>query len=290
VTAHALGSGIYRAPNLVQHPDDPGLWGDIGYAVTSGELTLGQPVILERHKDASPQFFFNLINPNEAVKFSRYNSATEQFVAVAAMIKENLTKDELYPHDIVVVFPNSIDAEKRGMLFRQYLADQGIESHIVGVTSSKDSFSREGMVAITGPFRAKGNEAPVVYLMDADWCASGTELIKKRNILFTAITRSRAWVHVCGVGEGMSALLEEFESLKNNEYKLNFKIPTAEELRQMRTLYRDLTSDDKKKADDFRKAFEKIAGNQADTQVLLQTLPKETIEQMLRALLDVDKQ
>lgn len=289
VAAHALGSGIYRESSLVQHPDDPALWGDIGYAVVSGEMSLGHQVVLERDKDASPQFFFNLIEPKEAISFSNYHTADEQFVAVAAMIKENLTKDELYPHDVVVVFPNAIDAEKRGMFFRQFLSDQGVESHIVGVTSSKDSFFKESMVAITGPFRAKGNEAPMVYVMDADWCASGVELIKKRNILFTAITRSRAWVHVCGVGQGMQPLRDEFDKLVANEYKLDFKIPTEEELRQMRTLYRDLTSDDKKKADDFKRAFEKIMGDKADAQVLLQTLPKEMLEQMLRALTDANK-
>nr|WP_275590886.1 ATP-binding domain-containing protein [Pseudomonas sp. DP-17] len=174
------------------------------------------------------------------------------------------------------------------MYLRQFLADQGIDSHIVGVTSSKDSFHAEGKVALTGPYRAKGNEAPMVYLVDADWCASGFELIKKRNILFTAITRSRGWVRVLGLNQGMDLLMQEFQKLKSKSYKLDFKIPTLEELRQMRTLYRDLTSDDRKKADDFKKAFDKLNASGLEMQAILQTLPKDTIEQMLRALKDAE--
>lgn len=288
VTAHALGSGTYRDPSMVQHPDDPQLWSDIGYSVQGGELELGKPVVLQRSSDASPDFFYELMDAEDCVQFHRFSSDRDQFLAVAQMIKEDVTAGELYAHDIVVVFPNAIDAEKRAMYLRQFLADQGIDSHIVGVTSSKDSFHAEGKVALTGPYRAKGNEAPMVYLVDADWCASGFELIKKRNILFTAITRSRGWVRVLGLNQGMDLLMQEFQTLKQKNYKLDFKIPTLEELRQMRTLYRDLTSDDRKKADDFKKAFEKLNASGLEMQAILQTLPKDTIEQMLRALKEAE--
>ena len=86
----------------------------------------------------------------------------------------------------------------------------------------------------------------------------------------------------------MEVLISEFDTLKSNGYRLDFKIPTADELRQMRTLYRDLTNDDRKKADDFKKAFDKLSASGPDMQAVLQTLPKETIEQMIRALKDVE--
>lgn len=288
VTAHALGSGIYRDPKMVQHPDDPVLWGEIGYEVLSGELRLGRPVVLQRSAESAPRFFGELLKAEEAVQFHCFNEDREQFAAVARMIKEDVTTGELYPHDIAVVFPNALSAEKRGLVFRQFLADQGIDSHLVGVTSSRDGFLTEEKVAVSGPHRAKGNEAPVVYVMDADFCASGTELIKKRNILFTAITRSRGWVRVCGCGDGMNLLLGEFGKLVAKDFKLDFTIPTAEELLKMRTLYRDITSDNRKKVADLRKALEKLPSNEEEANAVLQALPRELRERILRNLTQLE--
>lgn len=289
VTAHALGTGIYRPGKLVQHPDDPVLWSEIGYEVVSGEQRLGAPVILQRSAEATPKFFEELLKPDEAVCFLNFDDERSQFAQVAKMIQEDITVGELYPHDIAVIFPNAIDAEKRAMSFRQYLSDLNIDSHLVGVTSTRDAFHAEGKVAMSGPYRAKGNEAPVVYVMDAHYCAGGAELIKKRNILFTAITRSRGWVRVCGVGENMATLVEEFNRLKARNYKLDFLMPTKEDLRQMRTLYRDITADEKKKAEDFQRAFKRLMSSDGDPQALLQTLPKEIRDQIINTLRNADE-
>lgn len=289
VTAHALGSGIYRTTTLVQHPDDPELWSEIGYEVVNGELRLGADVVLKRSSDASPKFFDDLLSADDAIRFFNYGEDREQFSSVAAMIKDDLTKGELYPHDIAVVFPNSIDAEQRGMSFRQYLSDIDIQAHMVGVTSSRDAFILEDKVAISGPYRAKGNEAPMIYVMDADYCASGGELIKKRNILFTAITRSRGWVRVCGKGAAMSALIQEFDQLKENHFQLRFKMPTESELRQMRTVYRDITATERRKAEELQSAFKKIYASGDDAQAVLHTLPKEMREMIIRSFQDLDE-
>jgi superfamily I DNA and RNA helicase len=284
VTAHALGSGIYRDPKLVQHPDDPVLWKEIGYDVVGGDLELGKPVVLERSPEASPQFFRELLNPNDAVELYQFDDDRAQFSEVARMIKENVTNDELFPHDIAVVFTAAITAEKRGLQFRQYLSDQGVESHMVGVTSSRDAFLADGKVAVSGPYRAKGNEAPLVYVMDADFCATGSELIKKRNILFTAITRSRGWVRICGSGTGMTVLVEEFKRLHAKGFKLDFTIPSEGELKRMRTLYRDITKDDRRAASELKKAFERIPSSEEEAQAVLQALPKDLRDRMLRGL------
>lgn len=126
------------------------------------------------------------------------------------------------------------------------------------------------------------------YVLDADYCAGGSELIKKRNILFTAITRSRGWVRVSGKGQQMQTLIAEFEALKSNGFQLRFKVPTREELQQMRTLYRDITITERKKADDFQKAFEKILSMDGDPQAVLQALPKELRDRMIQTLREVD--
>jgi superfamily I DNA and RNA helicase len=272
----------------VQHPDDPVLWSEIGYEVVKGDLQLGHKVVLQRSVESAPKFFHEFLTADDAVQFHCFNDEHQQFIAVARMIKDDVVAGELYPHDIAVVFPEALSAEKRGLAFRQFLADQGLDSHLVGVTSSRDGFFIENKVAVSGPHRAKGNEAPIVYVMDAEFCSSGGELIKKRNILFTAITRSRGWVRVCGCGDGMKVLLAEFEKLKGKGFKLDFTIPTAEELKKMRTLYRDITSDDRKKAADLKKALEKLPTNIEEANAVIQALPKELRERILRTLTELE--
>ncbi|MFT3831327.1 MAG: ATP-binding domain-containing protein [Opitutaceae bacterium] len=287
VTAHALGSGIYRATGIVQHPDDPVLWGEIGYEVVKGELELGKKVVLRRSPESSPSFFEELLTADAAVQFHRADDVKSQFLLAAQMIKADLTTGELYPHDIAVVFPDAINAETRGLAFRQYLADQGIDSHLVGITSSRDGFVIEGKVAVSGPFRAKGNEAPMVYLIDADFCATGSELIKKRNILFTGITRSRGWIRVFGCGEGMKVLEREFDKLKAKQFRLEFTVPTLEQLKKIRTLYRDISKDDRKKVTDLKKALDRLPDNDEEAAAMLQALPKALRDRFLRGLKDV---
>jgi superfamily I DNA and RNA helicase len=287
-TAHALGSGIYRREKLVQHPDDPLLWRDIGYEVREGHLELGQPVVLQRDPAASPDFFRHLLKPDDAIRFFAFSSDQEQLAAVTKMIGDNLSKDELYAHDIVVIFPDALVAQKRGALFQQILRESGIESHVAGVTTSRDVFSVEGSVAISGPHRAKGNEAPMVYLMDAQYCASGPELIKRRNTLFTSVTRSRGWVRVFGEGPGIQILLEEFEKLSANGFRLRFTIPTVEELQRIRTQHRDITQDEKRKVAQFTSSVNDILAKDEAT-TLLHNLPKELREKLIRALQDAEE-
>ena len=86
------------------------------------------------------------------------------------------------------------------------------------------------LVTFSGIYRAKGNESPMVYIMNADYCMTGPEIIKQRNILFTAITRSRAWVRICGVGKSFHTLLSEFSQCKNNDLRLTFKCPNKKEM------------------------------------------------------------
>jgi superfamily I DNA and RNA helicase len=290
VTAHALGSGIYRAgngdSNLVQHPDDPLLWKDIGYSVREGALELGSAVVLERDPNASPAFFRELLNRDDAVQFLRYGDDYAQLNAIAEMIRTNITNDELYPHDIVVIFPDAITWAKKGARFQQMLREREIQSHVAGVTSSRDVFLIEGSVTITGAYRAKGNEAPMVYLADTQYCAAGPELIKRRNTLFTSVTRSRAWVRICGYGEGAEALEAEFNQLRDNQFWLRFTIPTREQLQRMRTQYRDITRDERKRVAKLETALESVLVDGGDDTVLLKSLPKELRDKLRKALLE----
>jgi superfamily I DNA and RNA helicase len=63
--------------------------------------------------------------------------------------------------------------------------------------------------------------------------------VTRRNTLFTAITRSRAWVRITGSGEAMAPIATEVRTVIERQFQLEFKIPTPEELATIRHIHRE---------------------------------------------------
>lgn len=248
-TAHALGVGMYREPDgLLQSPDEPTMWRDIGYNVVHGELVEGAPVTLERSRESYPNYFPDLLDPSDAVMVRTFADETAQDEWIAEQIVKNVTEDELEPDDILIVLPDTYRAKSRGPRLLAALMRRGVTSHLVGVTTSSEEMTQPGSVAIAHIYRAKGNEAPMVYVPDAQYAASQFNAITRRNILFTAITRSRAWVRLTGWGEQVTPIAAEARAVAEAGYRLSFTIPTREQLRSMRHLHRDRSAEDESAA------------------------------------------
>lgn len=245
-TAHALGFGIYREKGLVQFFDQNNLWTDVGYVIEDGELAGGETVTLARTLETSPDFLENHSPLEDLIQFQKFDGAANQADWLVEAIVRDIREQELRPEDIVVINTNPLSTQKEVGPARQKLFTAGINSELAGVSTSADIFSKAGCVTFTGIFRAKGNEAGMVYIMNAQDCASGwdkaaTALV--RNRLFTAITRSKAWVRILGIGPNMDVLIQEWEALKRNEYKLHFRYPTDVEKKELRLINKDLRSD-----------------------------------------------
>jgi len=243
--AHGLGFGVYRDKGLVQFFDAPELWDDIGYHFLKGRPKGASDVVVERKPSSSPSYFEEELSADDAVSVVRFDSQSGQYVWLAQQIKKNIEEDELEPDDIMVIFcePRTIKSESARLV--KALAQVKIPAHVAGVTASRDKMFSEHSVALTGIYRAKGNEAPVVYVVNSETCFDGFELSKKRNILFTAITRSRAWVTITGVGPAMQQLQKEAGRISGNDYRLAFKYPTKDEIARIKKLHRDMPMDEK---------------------------------------------
>ena len=238
-TAHAVGFGIYRNGGLVQHFDDPDLWAEIGYHVLSGELASGSSVELERSAVSYPSYFPELLNSSDAVLLRSFSDEAEQDAWVALEIKKNIQEDELELDDILVVLPEAYTSKRRSVRFARALAELGIDAHLAGVGSSVDELFVRDSVAMAHIYRAKGNEAPMVYVLDSQYAVAPVNEITRRNTLFTAITRSRAWVRICGWGERMPEMAAEVEAVRQAGFRLRFVIPTSEDLARLRRVHRD---------------------------------------------------
>ncbi|MCK4814676.1 DEAD/DEAH box helicase, partial [bacterium] len=244
--AHALGFGIYRQEGLVQHFDDNSLWSEIGYEIIAGKFQDNCEVTLRRETTSYPEYFNKYLSPSDAVSMNCFSNFDDEVSWIAEQVKLNLTKDELDHEDILIILPDSWTAKSKAKKIMEALKTRELDSHLSGVSSSVDKVFVPNSIAIANIHRAKGNEAPMVYVANCDYCTSGIELIKLRNSLFTAITRSRAWVRLTGAGEEMQRLELEYNKLKNN-FQLKFILPNEQERKRVRTIHRDRTESEKAK-------------------------------------------
>lgn len=199
-SAHALGFGIYHNP-MIQMFDYEGLWQEIGYEVLDGKLAEGERVVLGRTQKSSPSLLSGHNSIDDIISFVDFDNKKNQSDWIAQEIIKNVTQEELLFSDILVIHPDTQKMRTEVGYLRGLLFDAGINSSIAGVTSSPDEFFSDDSVTFTSIFRAKGNEAAMVYIMDGQYCNASNRRAWRRNILFTAMTRTKAWLRVCGVGQ-----------------------------------------------------------------------------------------
>jgi len=297
-TAHALGFGIYREARnseeigLVQIFDQPRLWRDIGYHVSGGELLPGKKVALARSPESSPKFLEAHSPSSDLIQFHQFDSASEQNEWVANEVQKNLTQDELRFDDIMVVNPNPFTARKNLGPLRRMLLDLGVNNHIAGVDMSTDVFfapDRES-ITFTGINRAKGNEAGMVYVVNSqEGNDNRGNLAVVRNRLFTAITRSKAWVRVCGIGAEMDLLMQEFESVKRAQFELDFDYPTDSQRERLRIVHREISSADETQISQTGEAMKHFIEGVRSGQLYKEDLPPDLLDQ-LKTMLESEQE
>lgn len=282
-TAHALGFGIYREKGLAQIFENKNLWFDIGYQENNGEIEDGENVTLSRTAKSSPEFLEMHSPPEDLIQFEVFTSAEAQTAWLVQEISRNLSTDELLPDDIVVINPDPLKTKDAVGSARQALMKLGINSNLSGVSTIADVFSVPGTVTFTGVFRAKGNEAAMVYVINAQDCfdsISPRNVARIRNRLFTAITRSKAWVRVLGVGEAMAGLKVEFEKAKAENFALHFRYPTEAERMLMTTVNRDMSKAEQDRSSKRRNNFADIIDSLESGESYLEDYPDDLVQKL----------
>ena len=294
VTAHALGFGIYREPRrsggsgLIQMFDQSQLWQEIGYRVREGELKEGADVTLYRPEDTSPKFLEEHSDISDLVQFICFENGEEQISWIVEAIRKNLEKDELRHDDIMVINPDPLTTRQKVGPIRGRLLEAGITSHLAGVDTKPDIFFRdssEGSVTFTGIYRAKGNEAGMVYVINAQDChAEAGNLASLRNQLFTALTRSKAWIRVLGVGSGMEELKQEYGKLKERSFELKFTYPTQGQREQLRIIHRDMTQAERNRLKSGQKGLDDLIGDIESGTLHIEDLDEDLITRFKKVL------
>lgn len=229
--AHGVAMGLYTArPNeMFYYPSE---WEAIGYKVNEPQTISISPkdnVEIERTDESSKNLLESVLKENgktplNLVQCEKCDDNTQQLNFIAAKINELISQHDVAPEEIIIINLKSGNNKPAMLEIQHKLNMVGVRSVIPGYVESADIFKPKGFVTITTPFRAKGNEANIVFVINAQQVSSDFSL-RMRNAFFVGVTRSRGWCYITGFGQGIIKLSEEIENIKRDFPKFCFICP-----------------------------------------------------------------
>ena len=224
IAAHGIGMGLLRQEGMLSGFTTKDDWKKIGYEVTEGSFTSGSRITLHRPAIHSPNPIPQLWGHNP-LEFEIYEDYECQMQSIVQKIRYNLDYDGLkLSRDILVIILGADqDLQGKGQrsgtqsfpsfTLQQHIANtfssQDITYYMPGASQpnrSPDQYSKnadqfwwDDAITISRMYRAKGHEAPMVYVLGLELLAQDETNLPLRNQLFVALTRSMAWVHLSGV-------------------------------------------------------------------------------------------
>ncbi len=220
VTAHALGFGIYK--DIVQLLESREHWEDVGYEVETGELQVGSQVRILRPPENNPVS----IGQSETKRIIQCHVAATFKDEIAWIVKgiSEFISSGLQPEDITVIALDDRNARSYFVTLSSSLSAAGIASNnIIADPYNEPPFTLPGKITLSTVYRAKGNEAAVVFALGVD--AIPLKVRSGRNRLFTAFTRTKAWLRVSGIGQPAKEVCTEIEAALNHLPRLEFTMP-----------------------------------------------------------------
>ncbi|MBX3514821.1 MAG: DEAD/DEAH box helicase [Xanthobacteraceae bacterium] len=244
VTAHALGFGLY-SDQIVQMLESIKHWEDVGYQLVSGEYVVGKQVVLERPTKNSPIS----ISTNDMPIIDHFLADEIRLeVNWAAETAARFIQDGLLPHHVMIITLDDRNAQTYLRAISSRLGELDILSNnLLADRYSDPAFWIENMVTLSTVYRAKGNEAPLVIIVGMD--AVNRQIRADRNKIFTAFTRSKAWLRISGIGPNAANYFNEIKTAVRLLPNLEFRMP---DLRQVNLIQRDLSE----KTEKLKKARE----------------------------------
>ncbi len=231
MTAHGVALGLYTSrPNeMFYYPRE---WQAIGYQVNKPDslvISANDEVEIERPDENSRNLLEGLMRENNKrplnlVQCEAFDSNTDQLQFLAENIHRLISNENVAAEEIIIVNLKSGNNKDAMLEIQRRLNAAGIKSVIPGYVESADVFKPRGFVTITTPFRAKGNEANIVFVINAQQ-VSGDFTLRMRNAFFVGVTRSRGWCYITGYGTGIHKLRDEIEKIKNDFPKFCFICP-----------------------------------------------------------------
>lgn len=241
VTAHALGFGIYNNL-LIQNMENNSHWEDHGYIVTRGNCIEGDEMEIVRPIKNSPMSISKYQNQDQIIELYSSPDIKDECNWVCDSIYKAIHEDKLRADDIIVISLDDRYAKRYMKIISDSLYEKDINSNNLLDRNYQKGFIEDNCVTLTTVYKAKGHEAPMVFIVGSDVLQGAKEDRGMRNRVFTAFTRAKAWLRISGIGIANHSISNEINKVKSNDFKLIFTY------KPVHTIERDLDEISIKKA------------------------------------------
>lgn len=290
MVAHGLGLGVYNQTREMQISDKRATWEAIGYSV-AGDLRAGEHVQLTRDSSDSRSLVHEVYSgPEKTLQALRFSTRDEEQAFIVQSIKRDIFDEGVPPEDIVVVALDTRNIDSKFRPLQQALWLAGIQSIIPGVGEiTRDRFAESGKITLSTVFKAKGNEAYIVYIMYTDFLFRHYDFVNVRNRVFTSISRTKGWCRLTGIGVEMDRVNAEIAAIQHDIPSFKFIFPQSENIK--RSLSREELAETKRKRREVISALKSIHEeqgliNEAEAIEALRLLKSKIPHDEMRRLLE----
>ena len=230
--AHGIGLGIHGPHGCVQMLGNRGSWESIGYEVEAGAFVPGSPTVILRPEGNSPNRIREIYNGRQSIlEISDFDTREAELTWVANSVETTVKRESVKPEDIIVICLDTRKSKDNLVSLQNKLDAKKIESTMPGLVDQSWKFAEPNTVTLSTVYRAKGNEAPVVYIIAFDALYSYVEEIESRNRAFTSISRSKGWLRITGSGKQMKEVRTEIDHVVADIPRFKFNFPDMENIR-----------------------------------------------------------
>ncbi|MBN6043186.1 DEAD/DEAH box helicase [Citrobacter sp. ku-bf4] len=232
VCAHAIGLGVYGNPvQAIKTAED---WTNLGYLVEGvhGErFNSGENISVYRTEETSPTLYN--ADKDKLIITQPHSDISSECEWVAQRIREDIFSEGLNASDILIVCADDKHFKNYYNHLSYYLSEYNIDVNNVNADKYNISdFSIDNKVTYSTIHKAKGNEGYSVYIIGSE-CLYHNPNVKNRNLLFTAMTRTKGWLTMTGIGHSANELFYEIKQAKDNVPYLRFNYPDSQILDQI---------------------------------------------------------
>jgi superfamily I DNA and RNA helicase len=238
ISAFALGLGIYNKTQghfqVIQRLESNEHWESLGFLVEQGDSKDNSLMVISRPEKNTPYLKNRLLDSDNVITIHKYDTFEKECASVAEAILLDLSL-ELNPEDVNVICMDNRNVGRYFDTIAAILEGKGVATFDLHKAPSNNTlFKVKNHVTLSTIFTAKGNEAGSVYIVGIDSVFGYKNDITERNKIFTAMTRSLAWVTMTGVGNSVDFCIEELNELKRSDFKLRFVQPSDRQVRTIR--------------------------------------------------------
>lgn len=256
MVAHGVGLGLFSERKVPMR--DKRSWEARGYRVIEPQKEVfdhHDQVKIERPEEHSRNKLEQLlksdnISEKTLVTFKEYKSEEEEIDYVVRGIKKLINEDQVLPEQILVISLSTRHTKAKLDALRSRLSLAHIRCLTPGMVERSDQFIEANRVTLSTPFRAKGNEAFVVFVINAQ-SVDKDYSFRARNSFFVAVTRSKGWCFI-STSSAAPRLREELRQISYQYPQFNFEFPDPHKMEELQKI---ISATDSKKQE-FDDVFE----------------------------------